>query len=913
MAQARSTSDRAPRSAGSVRVASAAGKNAIAVPPPRYGIDFIDDETAALGTQGSTLAHRGPVASGDAAGWAGPRIGQPLIQRKCASCEEEELLRRKAIAGQPAEGWDVAGPGFAVGRVTASVPAVQAKLAVSSPSDPYEREADDVADKVLRMAEPAPGPIRPASGEIVQRACADCEERPAREETAEEMPAAPLLQRKTPLHASGGGGYVAPAAIGALRGGGGPLPPAVRAFFEPRLGTDLGDVRVHADARAAGLASAMRAEAFTVGSDVVFGAGRYAPATSAGQRLLAHELVHVLQQRAGAPAGLIMRRWDAATSECSDQPTDKWIERVVVEQETPQSVTLFWSDQSVEADTCSTGKGHCCVDPATPEVVGCSVQESQRDGSNCTPITGGAGYPVAHRDLDHRGISFWTEFVPGRAIALHTYTPVDGTPLSHGCVRLHQAMAKKIFCGSRQRRTMVEVRGFARPRCDHPTLQHEWEDDFALAGRDVPDGDPAMRRSILEERRALNDAFGRRLGVQEIRGFTAADIPRCTATGARPTHEERALTTPVSPTATAAAGILAASGFTRFGRTFMILLTSAGSVARARQIVQQQGRALWSAATARAQGRAADSDDRPLYWARLEMTRALRQWQPQFPISAVQRQELEDLLEQTSRGMTTAAFSQRGTARRILVSGFDPFALATEAARGNPSGAAVLALDGKTLTDGGNSAMIQGVILPVRFADFDAGVVERFFRPYLTGPAPVSMIMTISQGSGAEFEVEEFAGRRRSATQADNQGTAGGGTPGAPATPLGIGQGPEFLRTTLPAAAIRQTLGRSSPLPEETTISEIPAGSTAAVSRTSGPTSGSTAVTGAGGGYLSNEIFYRTSLLRLDTGATVPVGHLHTPFLPAPQSGIRTPAFDTARDRIIRTVERILTGLIPSL
>ena len=80
-----------------------------------------------------------------------------------------------------------------------------------------------------------------------------------------------------------------------------PLDGSSRAFFEPRLAADLGDVRVHSDARAARSAAAVGALAYTVGRDVVFAAGRHAPHTGGGRALLAHELVHVVQQRS-APA-----------------------------------------------------------------------------------------------------------------------------------------------------------------------------------------------------------------------------------------------------------------------------------------------------------------------------------------------------------------------------------------------------------------------------------------------------------------------------------------------------------------------------------------------------------------------------------------------------------------------------------
>jgi hypothetical protein len=92
------------------------------------------------------------------------------------------------------------------------------------------------------------------------------------------------------------------AALGSLQNTGRPLDHSTRKFMEPRLGQDLGQVRVHTDERAADAASALGARAFTSGSDIAFGTGEYAPHTAAGRRLLSHELTHVMQQRAGVPA-----------------------------------------------------------------------------------------------------------------------------------------------------------------------------------------------------------------------------------------------------------------------------------------------------------------------------------------------------------------------------------------------------------------------------------------------------------------------------------------------------------------------------------------------------------------------------------------------------------------------------------
>lgn len=84
--------------------------------------------------------------------------------------------------------------------------------------------------------------------------------------------------------------------IRSLSGGGSPLSTATRAFFEPRFRSDFSQVRVHTDSRAAGMAKSLQAKAFTVGQNIAFGSGQYAPESQSGQQLLAHELTHVVQQ-----------------------------------------------------------------------------------------------------------------------------------------------------------------------------------------------------------------------------------------------------------------------------------------------------------------------------------------------------------------------------------------------------------------------------------------------------------------------------------------------------------------------------------------------------------------------------------------------------------------------------------------
>lgn len=99
-----------------------------------------------------------------------------------------------------------------------------------------------------------------------------------------------------------------------LAGAGAPLDTRTRGFMESRFGHDFGRVRIHADSAAAASAQAVHAHAYTLGRDIVFGAGQYAPSTGTGQRLLAHELAHVVQQQAAPQQGTLMRAPDAKSA-----------------------------------------------------------------------------------------------------------------------------------------------------------------------------------------------------------------------------------------------------------------------------------------------------------------------------------------------------------------------------------------------------------------------------------------------------------------------------------------------------------------------------------------------------------------------------------------------------------------------
>ncbi len=98
------------------------------------------------------------------------------------------------------------------------------------------------------------------------------------------------------------------AQIDAQRGAGSPLDPDTRTGMESAFGRSLDQVRVHAGAEAGALSQAVAADAFTSGQDIFFGPGTYTPESDHGRALLAHEITHVLADRAGARAGAVSRQ-----------------------------------------------------------------------------------------------------------------------------------------------------------------------------------------------------------------------------------------------------------------------------------------------------------------------------------------------------------------------------------------------------------------------------------------------------------------------------------------------------------------------------------------------------------------------------------------------------------------------------
>lgn len=390
-------------------------------------------------------------------------------------------------------------------------------------------------------------------------------------------------------------------------------------------------------------------------------------------------------------------------------------------------------------------------------------------------------------------------------------------------------------------------------------------------------------------------------------GLAAA--PTASAAAAAPvTVEEQRLDQ------TAPQEILRRSGFDTVATGFARALERAGSFGQAERVVAGQGARLWQRAVDRAQGRGpaggdlSRDDDRPLYWARLGMTREVRQWEPEFGLTDTQRASLLAELEENSRGENAIRYPHAKGVKRILLTGFDPFTLDRDVRISNPSGATALALDGTTIQTADGPARIETAVFPVRWQDFAQGTVERTLRRQLPR---VDLFTTVSQGRVGRFDVERTNGAWRGGFP-DNENVSRIET--IPVTDPA--SQPQWTSTTLPYARIVAAATGRFPVYDHTSVTEIPAGGTDPVVRPDGPTPGSTARAGGGGDYLSNEIAYRATLLRDRLGLhdSLPGGHVHTPVLQFgtgntdPATGTVTdPEFVQNRLDIIAQVRAIVT------
>lgn len=294
-------------------------------------------------------------------------------------------------------------------------------------------------------------------------------------------------------------------------------------------------------------------------------------------------------------------------------------------------------------------------------------------------------------------------------------------------------------------------------------------------------------------------------------------------------------------------------------------------------------------------------------------------------------------LEKHSRIVEVEAWTSLDLARKVIVTGFDPFYLAADPGKSNPSGLVALHFNRKTLSQSQGLADVRTVVFPVRYQDFDEGMVENAVRPSILS---LALLMTTSRGRPGFYDVERFAGRNRGPklySPSDPQSGKADPLSGKPditreennlidnnrtlktqlTEPQGLEAGDQYLESTLPYTAVITSVDTTRVLPGPQSgpnfsntdafvlnqaywvLDEPPAfaqgkrrPATADASDPNGYIKFPEAAKGlgtsfeaSGGNYLSNEAFYRTALQRNKLRASLKSGHLHLPWLDNPHSG----------------------------
>jgi hypothetical protein len=484
--------------------------------------------------------------------------------------------------------------------------------------------------------------------------------------------------------------------------------------------------------------------------------------------------------------------------------------------------------------------------------------------------------------------------------------------------------------------------------------------------------------SLEQHRSSAPGVLGLALRAQAALACALMGASMCSAAHAQPiclnpsaplTVEEARLTR-VLPghTLSTPEELLQGAEMDQLGPNFAAGLCALADIDSAQAYMQAQGQLLWQRAVSRAQGRAPAgtlprSDDRPLYWARLQMEAALSEWQPSFSLSADQLTALEHTFVEWSRGEREISFPTDRAVKRIVMSGFDPFTLdagpnGNGIRTGNPSGATILSLDGTHFqTADGNTAVIHTYILPVNYVPFEGGMQENTIGPFLLpGPQQVDASITMSQGgTSVEYDLEQWNGRYHGPS-AGNDNVAvcpriivdGARQYQLPATgqcdidppqqwvPHPVtwtrDQPPQFTTTSLPISSMiaAGTGNGIAPPPSDawtglgafnvvwhTNFTEFPDCNVPTVvnvnvpvpttfpppTQPTPPDPAACAESGGGGDYLSNESAYRNTLLRDTFGLHIFAGHIHTPIMshfdPSNLYNVTDPTFEAWRAAIV--------------
>ena len=428
--------------------------------------------------------------------------------------------------------------------------------------------------------------------------------------------------------------------------------------------------------------------------------------------------------------------------------------------------------------------------------------------------------------------------------------------------------------------------------------------------------------------------------------------------------------------------VIEGGGFGRYTDAFTAALCRTRSFDGAMALAERKGEALWDAAVRRAQsagtvrGDLPASDDRPLYWTRVEAMSVLRQWAPDGGLTEAERAELVETFDKAARGMFDIDLPPGDDVLRVIVSGFDVYTLdggvtgpapgtvGNNIRHGNPSGATALLLDGSTYrTDDGKVAHVEAYTLPVSYPEFERGYLEDTVGPFMEpGPRQVDASLTVSQAGGSQFNLEQWNARYHGTYPGNDNGApcrAVGGVPQLavdnPACNIqvvdrwgggdGLTDPPQWTTASLPIAEmIAANTGADVPRPPgdtwpdesvafgvvwNTSYTQFPDCTSPELERFNSPPSvtyppatppvppaeSSCSYSGGGGNYLSNESAYRNTLLRDRAGLDIPAGHIHTPDMQRFETdfAVSDPTFDAWRTSIAAQSRNLVHAVLDTI
>lgn len=579
--------------------------------------------------------------------------------------------------------------------------AVQKKsLAVSQPEDPDEIEADEIARKVAG----GESATVHGTGGILNR----------KGEGAAET--SPEFQSK----------------LDSSKGSGQSLPENVREEMESRMGADLSGVKIHTGGESHTMNEDVNAKAFAHGQDIYFREGEYNPASTSGKELLAHELVHTVQQGAGKVQAKKIQRVDHGT------PVEKSVElpddvASVEILNALGAVTKTIKPDSINGFTFSLDDTY----PAGFYVIrfklidGSHVHERvnklPETVVNITVTIKKAEVKVPYSDKyrydkDKFGtLSDIFKLFPNIETA-----QIDSNTFLPDIVLMQSAEFKELM---------------------NPSL--EWQKNYNLSYEEAV----YVCRLALTEMRG--GSFDWAAGIDKL-------IRKALITSTSSYEETKRSSRPM------------ADPYKSLYESFNLKIhPDMTDIPEMEKAVKEYAEHLWSVPKA-------EQNDGHLYVARMNGRMVLKRNKllTKDKAGLIAMTKMMSVLDDISRGREDIRF-ENDTDRRILISGFDPF----DTDRSNPSGVVALALDGTHLkykdSDGTEKeALVESVIFPTKYSEFDKGKVEKVFEPYLD-PAQkknIFAVITISQDSNPplKYHIERHAsGHRGGGDENEDIGTTG--------------------------------------------------------------------------------------------------------------------------------------------